>query len=116
VFAGLHTSAAYEVLDNGAFGSLPLFARVELPLPTGSLTLEAFGRPLAGSDASGFTAYVTGENRQRGDRSNLFFAVRVERGPYDARATYTNAAFEDIELAFPEVLVTTVGLELGAGF
>jgi len=116
VFAGLRATASYEALAGSSLTSLPLFARVELPLPTGSLTVEAFGRPIAGTTTSGVTAYVTGENRQRRDRSNLFFAVRVERGSYDASATYTTAAFEDLELEFLAVPVTTIGVELGAGF
>lgn len=116
VLVGLRAIASYELMEGIAVASVPWFGRIEVPLPTGSLCVEAYGRPLAGTSVAGGALYLTAETLRRHDTSSQFIALRAERVKSDRTATYTDDAFNEMTETFTAVPATHVTIELGAAF
>ncbi len=84
LFAGARGSYAVFLIgtSTGSYTSLPLFARVEVPLTFGSLSAEVVGSSLYGTSQLGLSIHLSSKRRSAHERLK-YFQLRIEQTTVD---------------------------------
>lgn len=120
VFGGLRANASSLKLggDRGSYASMPLFGRLELAAGSGSLSFEAWARPLVGREQWGGALYAAFASRPTSTRPGLFSPPRS--GFIGISLAHTDTGFCGGELfedctSIDHLGLTTISLLVGRG-
>ena len=116
IFVGLRPAAGYLAVgaSSGSYASVPLFGRAELILSSGSLTVEAYARPLAGAPMWGGTLHLAEEANKK--QVTRFVTVRAERVTMDADIDIFTDDPTDGPTPVEDLAFTTITATFGIGF